>query len=90
MLAFGSHLIVSLVSLRTRSLVSAFPRNPDNCPSNSSARHLAPYINRVLQTAVGTLNTTTQRMNVLPGGPSTAEASNMINTIQQRLTSLMT
>jgi len=51
---------------------------------------IAPYISRVLQTAQSTLNTTVQRLNVLPGGPSPAETSSMVGQIQQTLSSLMT
>jgi len=51
---------------------------------------IAPYISRVLQTAQSTLNTTIQRLNVLPGGPSLAETSTMVGQIQQTLSGLMT
>jgi len=57
---------------------------------NPNDNIIAPYIGRVLQTAVSTLNTTAQRLNVLPGGPSLVEASNLIGQIQQSLSSLMT
>jgi len=61
---------------------SAYSLNPkDNV--------IAPYIGRVLQTAQSTLNTTVQRLNVLPGGPSPAETSSMVGQIQQTLSSLM-
>jgi len=51
---------------------------------------IAPYINRVLQTAQNTLSTTIQRLHVLPGGPSLAETSTMVGQIQQTLSGLMT
>jgi len=51
---------------------------------------IAPYIGRVLQTAQSTLNTTMQRLNILPGGPSLAETSTMVGQIQQTLSGLMT
>ncbi|KIO26110.1 hypothetical protein M407DRAFT_243825 [Tulasnella calospora MUT 4182] len=61
---------------------SAYALNPND-------NVIAPYIGRVLQTAVSTLNTTGQRLNVLPG-PGLQESSNMIAQIQQSLSSLMT
>ncbi|KAG8865326.1 hypothetical protein FRB96_000216 [Tulasnella sp. 330] len=57
---------------------------------NPNDNVIAPYIGRVLQTAQNTLNTTVQRLNVLPGGPSPAETSSMVGQIQQTLSSLMT
>ncbi|KAG8993259.1 hypothetical protein FRB90_000740 [Tulasnella sp. 427] len=61
---------------------SAYALNPND-------NVIAPYIGRVLQTAVTTLNTTGQRLNVLPG-PGLQESSSMIAQIQQSLSSLMT
>ncbi|KAG8981882.1 hypothetical protein FRC05_000024 [Tulasnella sp. 425] len=61
---------------------SAYVLNPND-------NVIAPYIGRVLQTAVSTLNTTGQRLNVLPG-PGLQESSNIIAQIQQSLSSLMT
>ncbi|KAG9015018.1 hypothetical protein FRB94_007090 [Tulasnella sp. JGI-2019a] len=57
---------------------------------NPNDNVIAPYIGRVLQTAQNTLNTTVQRLNVLPGGPSPAETSSMVGQIQQTLSNLMT
>jgi hypothetical protein len=47
---------------------------------------IAPYVNRVLQTAQATLGTTASRLSILPGA-SLMETNAMISQIQQTLAS---
>jgi len=46
---------------------------------------IAPYVGRVLQTAQTILQTTSSRINLLPGGPSLTETNLMIAQIQLTL-----
>lgn len=46
---------------------------------------MSPYVKRVLTGVLQTLNTTKQRLSLLPGGPQLVDSTRVISDIQEAL-----